>query len=90
MFCGRLLETENKRIYQMSCLKTEWSRSLKKFEKWTLTREFLKRYLTEKQTVIYISGRLREVVAMRELTVIIINLYCANSILCSNAHNNLN
>ena len=34
----------------------KWSRSLKKFEQWSLTREFLKQYLTEKQlfeTVMY-------------------------------------
>ena len=35
----------------------------------TLTREFLKQYLTEKQKGYFQSGRLREVVAMRELTV---------------------
>ena len=46
----------------------KWSRSLKKFEWWALTRELLKQYLTEKQNGLR-SGRLREVVAMRELTV---------------------
>ena len=40
----------------------KWSRSL--------TREFLKQYLTEKQNSYLESGRLREVVAMRELTVV--------------------
>lgn len=43
MLGGHLLETENKRKCQ------KWSRSLKKFEKRSLTREFLKQYLTEKQ-----------------------------------------
>ena len=47
----------------------KWSRSLKKFEQWLLTREFLKQYLTEKQNGYLQSGRLREVVARRELTV---------------------
>ena len=41
----------------------KWSRSLKKFEQWSLTREFLKQYLTEKQNGYLQSGRLREVVA---------------------------
>ena len=47
-----------------------WSRSLKKFEWWSLTNELLKQYLTEKQNGCLRSGRLREVVAMIELTVI--------------------
>ena len=54
----------------------KWSRSLKKFELWSLTREFLKQYLREKQNGRLFSkwsltggGRLREVVARRELTV---------------------
>ena len=34
-----------------------------------LTREFYKQYLTEKQNSCLQSGRLQEVVAMRELTV---------------------
>ena len=46
-----------------------WSQPLKKFEQWSITREFLKQYLTEKQNGYLESGRLREVVAMRELTV---------------------
>ena len=46
-----------------------WSQSLKKFEGWLLTRELLKQYLIEKQNGCLRSGRLREVVAMRELTV---------------------
>ena len=41
----------------------KWSRSLKKFEQWLLTREFLKQYLTEKQNSYLQSGCLREVVA---------------------------
>ena len=51
----------------------KWSRSLKKFELWSLTRELLKQYLTEEQNGCLRSGRLREVdevVAMRELTVL--------------------
>ena len=48
----------------------KWSRSLKKFEKWSPTREFLKQYLTGKQNGCLQSGRLREVVAGRELTVL--------------------
>ena len=47
----------------------KWSRSLKKIEWWLRTRELLKQYLTEKQNGCLRSGRLREVVAMRELTV---------------------
>ena len=35
-------------------------------------REFLKQYLTEKQNGYLQSGHLREVVAMRELTVIVL------------------
>ena len=53
----------------------KWSRSLKKFEQWSLTREFLKQYLTEKQN----GGRLREVVVRRELTILgpaVIDLSC--------------
>ena len=41
----------------------KWSRSLKKFDKLSLTREFLKQYLTEKQNGYLQSSRLREVVA---------------------------
>ena len=41
----------------------KWSRSLKKFEQLSLTREFLKQYFTEKQNGHLKSGRLREVVA---------------------------
>ena len=41
----------------------KWSRSLKKFELWSFTREFLKQYLTEKQNGYFQTGRLREVVA---------------------------
>ena len=42
------------------------SRSLKKFEHWSLTREFLKQYLTEKQNVYLQSGRLRGVFAYKK------------------------
>ena len=38
------------------------SRSLMKSRQWSLTREFLKQYLTEKQNSYLQSGRLREVV----------------------------
>ena len=48
----------------------KWSRSLKKFEWWLLTRELLKQYLTEKQNDCLRSGRLQEVVTTRELTVL--------------------
>ena len=48
----------------MSNLRPEkWSRSFTKFENWSLAREFLKQYLTEKQNGYLKSGRLREVVA---------------------------
>ena len=43
----------------------KWSRSLKKFEKFLPTREFLKQYLTGKQNGYLQSGRLREVVARK-------------------------
>ena len=48
----------------------KWSRSLKKFEWRSLMRELLKQYLTEKQNGCLRGGRLREVVAMREFTVL--------------------
>ena len=54
----------------------KWSRSLKKFEQCLLKREFLKQYLTEKlngylyKVSLKGGGRLREVVARRELTVL--------------------
>ena len=41
----------------------KWSRSIRIFEQWLLTREVLKQYLTEKQNGYFQSGRLREVVA---------------------------
>ena len=44
----------------------KWSQSLKKFEWWSITREL---FLAEKQNGCLRSGRLQEVVAMRELTV---------------------
>ena len=58
-------ETENKRICQISGLKSGRSR----FKYLSLTREFLKQYLTEKQNGFLQSSRSRGVVAMRELTV---------------------
>ena len=45
-------ETENKKICQ------KWPWSLKKFERWSLTRELLKQYLTEKQNGCLQSGHL--------------------------------
>ena len=39
----------------------KWSRSIKKFEWWSLTRELLKQYLTEKQKGCLRSGPLWEV-----------------------------
>ena len=44
----------------------KWSRSLKKFEWWSLMRELLKQYLTEKQNRCLQSGRLREVVVYKK------------------------
>ena len=53
----------------------KWSQSFKKFTQWSLTREILKQCLTEKQKDVKWpltgGGRLREVVAMRELTVVV-------------------
>ena len=46
----------------------QWSRSLKKSEWWSLTRELLKQYLTEKQNGCLLSGRLREVVTYEKLS----------------------
>ena len=43
-------------------LPKKWSRSLKKFESLSLTREFLKQYLTEKQNGYLQSGSLQELV----------------------------
>ena len=48
----------------------KWSRPLKKFEWWSLTRELLKQYFTEKQNGCLRSGSLQEVVVMRELTLL--------------------
>ena len=39
----------------------KWSRSLKKFEWWSLTRELLKQYLTEKQNGCLRGGRYERV-----------------------------
>ena len=61
MLGGRLPETGNKNMANF--LPKKWSRSLKKFEWWSLTREPLKQYLTEKQNGCVPSGCLREVVA---------------------------
>ena len=53
-----------------------WSRSFTKFKKWSLTREFLKHYLTDKKGFfskwsLTGGGRLPKVVAMRELNVLL-------------------
>ena len=71
MLGGRLLETENKRTYQISCLKSgrgrlrnlSSGRLRAKTVFWLRKRLFTKRSLTG-------GGRLREVVAMKELTVL--------------------
>ena len=65
MLSGRLPETENKRICVISGPK-KWSRSLEKFEWWSLTRELLKQYLTEEQSDCLRSGGLWEVVAYKK------------------------
>ena len=57
---SRLLETAKE---MSNFWPKEWSLSLQKFKKWTLTREFLKQYFTEKQNGYFQSGRLMEVVA---------------------------
>ena len=56
----------------------KWLWSLKKFVWWSLTRELLQQYLTEKQNGCLRSGHLREVVAyekwslcMRELLTVL-------------------
>ena len=59
----RLLETENKRICQISDLKSGCGCLLRNLS----MREFSEQYLTEKQNVYFQSGLLQEVVAMREL-----------------------
>ena len=43
-----------------------WSRSVKKFEQWSLTRELLKQYLAGKQNGHLQSGRLLEVVTCKK------------------------
>ena len=48
----------------------KWSRSLKMFEQWSLTRGSLKQYLTEKQNGYLQSGRLREVVAYEKWSLV--------------------
>ena len=56
--------TGNRKQKKMSNFWTKkWLRSLKKFELWTLMREFLKQYFTEKQNGYLQSGCLQEVVA---------------------------
>ena len=47
----------------------KWSRWLKKFELWSLTREYLKLYLTEKQNGYLQSGRSREVIAYEKWSI---------------------
>ena len=62
MLGGHLPETENKRIIMSNFWLKKWSRSLKKFEWWLLTRELLKQCLTEKQNGCLQSGGLHKVV----------------------------
>ena len=62
----------------------KWSRSLKKFEWWSLTRELLKQYLTEKQNGCLRGGRLREVVAYEKWSLWESWLYIQGSINSSN------
>ena len=59
MLGGRLPETENKRICNFWPKK--WSRSVNEW--WSLTRQLLRQYLTEKQNGCLRSGRLRKMVA---------------------------
>ena len=66
---GRLPETENKRKCQISNLKSGRGR-LRNSSSSRLRESFFKKYMTEKQHGYLESGRLREVVGMRELTVI--------------------
>ena len=73
MLGDRLPETENKRICQISGLKSGRG----PLER-SLTRELLKQSLTEKQNGCLRSGRLREVVALRELTVYRFGLLAAH------------
>ena len=47
----------------------EPSRSLKKAKQWSLTRDFLKQYLTNKQNGYFQSGRLRKEVAYDKLSI---------------------
>ena len=54
---GRLWETENNRICQISGLRSGCD-LMRNFKKWSLTGESLKRYLTEKQNGSFQSGRL--------------------------------
>ena len=69
MLGARLPKAENKRICQISALKSSRS-CLRNLSSGLLQESFLKRYLTEKQNNYFqISGHLGEVVAMRESTV---------------------
>ena len=60
---GWLLTGNRKQRKMSDFWPKKWSRSLKKFEQWSLKREFLKQYLTERQNGYLESGRSREVVA---------------------------
>ena len=75
-YCARTRSPEDTNDLDMALRKlsvgTEYPGYLSvgtKFDWWSLTRKLLKRYLTEKQNGCLQSGRLREVFAMRELTV---------------------
>ena len=68
MLGGRLPETENTRICNFWPKK--WSRSLNEW--WSLTRELLKQYLTEKQNGCLRSGRYERVDCIIVVVIIII------------------
>ena len=62
-YVGWLLTANRKQKNMSNFWPKMWSRSLNKFERWSLTRELLKQYLAEKQNGRLRSGRLREMVA---------------------------
>ena len=62
-YVGWLLTGNRKQKNTSNFWLKKWSWSLKKFEWWSLTREFLKQYSTEEQNGCLRSGRLWEVVA---------------------------
>ena len=62
MLGGQLREAENKRISFRNIWPKKWWWALKKFEWWSLPRELLKQYLTEKQNGCLRSDGSQEVV----------------------------